>query len=188
LQMTTKEIIKILKNGGIGVMPTDTIYGLVGSAFSKRAVERIYKVRKRERNKPFIVLISSINDLKKFGVKPSKEHLKILKAFWPASSADKPGPISVVLPVCQMSKVKCQKFKYIHRGKNSIAFRLPKDKKLRDFLKKTGPLVAPSANIAGRRPAEDLTQAKKYFGAEIDFYFGKRKLAGKPSSVVAILR
>ena len=46
LNKKQKEIIKILKNGGIGVIPTDTIYGLVGSAFSKIAVERIYKIKK----------------------------------------------------------------------------------------------------------------------------------------------
>ena len=52
-------IVTILKQGGIGVLPTDTIYGLVGSALSQRAVKRIYKVRKRNPKKPFIILISS---------------------------------------------------------------------------------------------------------------------------------
>jgi len=44
--MKEEEIIKILKNDGVGVMPTDTLYGLVGSAFSKRAIDRIYKLKK----------------------------------------------------------------------------------------------------------------------------------------------
>lgn len=173
--MKESEVIKILKYGGVGVIPTDTVYGLVGSAPRREAVERIYRVRKRERNKPFIVLIGSMRDLKRFGAKVSREHLNILKALWP-------GPVSVILPVPR------KKFSYIHRGRNSIAFRLPRDKWLRGFLKKTGPLVAPSANVAGKKPAETITQAQKYFGRRIDFYFGKGKLRGKPSSVVAILR
>ena len=57
------QIIKILKSGGIGVMPTDTLYGLVGSAFSKKAINRIYKIKNRDKKKKMIVLISSIKDL-----------------------------------------------------------------------------------------------------------------------------
>ena len=49
-------------------MPTDTIYGLVGSAHSKKAIKRIYEIKKRDKKKKLIVLISSINDLKKFGI------------------------------------------------------------------------------------------------------------------------
>ncbi len=163
------------------MMPTDTIYGLVGSAFSKKAVERIYKVRKRERNKPFIVLISSLNELKKFGVRLPAAHLEILKKLWP-------GPVSVILPVCQTSNVQCQKFRYLHRGKNTIAFRLPKARWLRNLLKKTGPLVAPSANIAGRPPSFTIRQAKKYFGNKVNFYLDKGILRGRPSSIVELKR
>ena len=71
--MVTQKIIKILKNSGIGVLPTDTIYGLVGRALDKKTVERIYKVRKRNPKKPLIILISSLSDLKLFGVKPDKK-------------------------------------------------------------------------------------------------------------------
>ncbi len=55
--MKSREIVKILKKGGIGVIPTDTVYGLVGSALSRAAVERIYRVRKREKEKPFITTV-----------------------------------------------------------------------------------------------------------------------------------
>ncbi|MEK7522400.1 MAG: Sua5/YciO/YrdC/YwlC family protein [Patescibacteria group bacterium] len=56
------KLAEILKNGGIGVIPTDTIYGIVGSALNKKTVERIYKLRRRNLKKPMIVLIGSIND------------------------------------------------------------------------------------------------------------------------------
>jgi len=131
-------IAEILKSGGIGVMPTDTIYGLVGSALSKKTVLRIYKVRQRDLRKPFIVLIGSLGDLKKFGVKLNPRHLAFLRKIWP-------GPVSVILPCTG------REFYYLHRGTRSLAFRLPKDKGLINLLKKTGPLVAPSANIARRR-------------------------------------
>lgn len=170
-----RELVKILQKGGIGVMPTDTIYGLVGSALKRKTVERIYKARKRDRSKPFIVLISSLGNLRKFGIKLSREHLRILNRLWP-------GAVSVIFPCPN------KKFSYLHRGKNSIAFRLPKDKWLRRTLEKTGPLVAPSANIAGRPPAKTVTEARKYFGGEIDFYFGAGRKKKSPSTIVELRR
>ena len=75
------DIIKILKKGGVGVIPTDTLYGLVGSAFSKKAINRIYKIKNRDKNKKLIVLISSIKDLKKFKINIDKEEIKIAKSI-----------------------------------------------------------------------------------------------------------
>ncbi len=181
--MKSREIVKILKKGGIGVIPTDTVYGLVGSALSRAAVERIYRVRKREKEKPFIILISSFDDLKKFGVKTGVAHFEILKALWSlGETRDKPGPVSVILPV------EGKKFFYIHRGTGAIAFRLPRDGQLRGFLKKTGPLVAPSANVAGEPPARTIAAAEKYFGERVDFYLDKGKRNSVPSSIVALVR
>lgn len=51
---------KILKSDGIAVIPTDTLYGVVGSAMSKKAIEKIYKIKERDKSKPLIVLISSV--------------------------------------------------------------------------------------------------------------------------------
>lgn len=168
-----KIIIKILKKGGIGILPTDTIYGVVGSAFNEKTVERIYKVRKRGKKKPFIILISDLKDLKIFGIKIKSFQKKLIKKFWP-------GPMSLIL------ECKKKKFFYLHRGKKSLAFRVPKPKWLRNLLRKTGPLVAPSANIAGSEPAKTIKKAKKYFGSKIDFYFDAGKIDKKPSTLIDI--
>lgn len=167
--------IKIIKNGGIGILPTDTLYGLVGSALNKKTVERIHKVRKRELDKPFILLISSLSDLATFGVKLNERTKNLLKKLWP-------GPVSVILP-CDNKK-----FFYLHRGAKTLAFRLPKSELLHEFLRKTGPLVAPSANISGMPPALTISEARKYFGDKVDFYFDIGKLSNPPSSLVEIKR
>ena len=83
LNLKYKKIIEILKKDGVGVLPTDTLYGLIGSAFSKKAINRIYKIKKRNKSKKFIILISNISDLKKFNVNINKEQAKILAKFWP---------------------------------------------------------------------------------------------------------
>ena len=167
------EIVNLLKEGKVGVMPTDTIYGLVGSALNPQTVEEIYLLRKRATDKPFIVLISSINDLGKFGVFLTKEQKEFLEKNWP-------NPLSVILPVVG------EEYKYLHRGKNSIAFRMPNDAKLLETLKQTGPLVAPSANFEGEKAAETIEEAKEYFGGRAAFYLDEGRLRSRPSTVVRL--
>jgi L-threonylcarbamoyladenylate synthase len=167
-----KDIVTTINAGGIAVIPTDTMYGIVGSALNKKTVERIYEVRKRNTTKPLIILISTISDLKKFGVKNAPE--KFLKTLWP----DK---VTVILDAPQ------KKFEYLHRGSNKLAFRMPADKDLISIIKKTGPLVAPSANIEGEKPSRNIKEAQAYFGPDVDLYLDKGNLPIKPSTIVEIV-
>ena len=163
----------ILRRGGVGILPTDTIYGIVGSALRKEAVERIYVLRKRNPDKPFIILIASKGDIAQFGVRLSSRAEKILERLWP-------GKVSVILP-CNSKK-----FFYLHRGTKQLAFRLPDSRELRALLAKTGPLVAPSANIEGVPPALTIADARKYFGKTVDFYVSGGKLVSPPSTLVSL--
>ena len=172
-QEAEKNIASILLSGGVGVIPTDTLYGLVGSAFDIETVERIYKLRKRELKKPMIVLVSSIDELGDFGVFLDDASKKILDRVWP-------GKVSVVL-LCENEKMQ-----HLSRGGKTLAFRLPKDETLSRLLKKTGPLVAPSANLAGEKPAHTCAEAKGYFGEKIDFYVDAGKLESEPSTLIKI--
>jgi len=166
-------VVDLLKKGKIGVIPTDTVYGIVGLALNPKTIEEIYRIRKRDITKPLIILISSLDDLKKFDIKLTKEQKSYLQKIWP-------NPVSVILPCPQ------EKFIYLHRGKKSLAFRLPDNKNLLEILKETGPLVAPSANIEKEKPAETIEQAKKYFGDKISFYIDIGKLKSKPSTIVRL--
>jgi L-threonylcarbamoyladenylate synthase len=157
----------------IGVIPTDTIYGVAASVFSKKAVARTYKILKRNPKKPFIVLIGSIRDLALFNIKLDNKTQKILKNIWP-------GKVSMVLPV------NSKKFEYLHRGTKTLAFRLPKKKSLLKLLKEAGPLISTSANPEGLKPAETIARAKKYFGNDIDFYINSGRMKSLPSTLIEI--
>ena len=159
----------------VGILPTDTIYGLVGSALSKKAVERIYKLRKRNKKKPFIILISSPEELRLFGVSPSKEVDSLLRRLWPAKA-------SIILPCPN------KRFLYLHRSRKSLAFRVPASRWLRNFLAVTGPLVAPSANLAGKPFAKTIKEARAYFGDKVDFYLSKGALRDRPSVILELKR
>lgn len=170
----TKEAVEILRRGGIGVVPTDTLYGISASVFSQEGIARIYRLRKRNTKKPLIGLISSLSDLKKLGVRLRPGDKVFLNKFWP-------GKVSVVLP-CRR-----RKFFYLHRGTGMLAFRLPKHPKLLAFLRKTGPLVSTSVNPEGLPPARTIAQAKKYFGDRLDFYIDAGRLNSPPSTVVSLV-
>lgn len=171
--MNFGEIVKLLKKGKIGVIPTDTIYGIVGSALIPDTVEQIYKLRKRAAGKPFIILISSLNDLNHFNIQLTEKQVEFLKKVWP-------NPISVVLPVAG------EKWRYLHSGTNSLAFRIPKDGKLVETLKQVGPLIAPSANFAGEKPSQNIDEAKIYFGDKVDFYVDGGTIKSDPSTLIQL--
>lgn len=167
-----EEIVQLLKKGKIGVIPTDTIYGIVGSAINPETVERIYKLRKRSLHKPFIILISKLNDLNHFNIKLTDKQRKFLDKNWP-------NPLSVVLSVVD------EKFKYLHRGTNALAFRIPKNELLLNLLGQVGSLAAPSANFEGEKPSETVMDAKKYFG-DLVFYVDGGQITSKPSTLISL--
>lgn len=166
------EHITLLKSGGIGVIATDTLYGIVGQALNKATVERVYAVKERTPTKPFIILIHDLQDVELFGVTLTSDVRARLKAYWP-------GPVSIILD-CPNDA-----FHYLHRGTNALAFRLPNKPELQHILKETGPLVAPSANPEGLTPAVDIEKAREYFGDSVDFY-SEGVVSTTPSKIIKI--
>ncbi|MEI8339842.1 MAG: L-threonylcarbamoyladenylate synthase [bacterium] len=167
-------IAEIIKNGGVGVFPTDTLYGLIGSALIPQAVEKIYEIKGREETKPFIVLISNLSDLKVFGIKLTDAQKGFLHKVWP-------GEVSVILPIAEESQ---EKLKYLHRGVCTLAFRSPNKLETVTLLNYTGPLVAPSTNPTGAKPAETIEEAWNYFSNKVGFYEDVGQLSAPPSTLV----
>ncbi len=158
--------------GAVGVIPTDTIYGLAARAADPQAVERLYALKKRDA-KPGTLIAANLEQLESLGLK--HRYLKAVENFWP-------GAISVIIPCSDPA------LKYLHRGKLSLAVRIPADEKLQKILSKTGPLLTTSANHPGEPPAETITQAKKYFGNKVDFYRDGGDLSGRqPSTIIRIV-
>lgn len=168
-----EEIRRVLGEGGVVVMPTDTIYGIVGKALNQDTVLRIYDIKKRAPEKPCIILISDISELEKFSIYLSLEQKEILLKYWP-------GPVSIILD-CPL-----EDFSYLHRGTKTLAFRLPAQDSLKALLSEVGPLIAPSANPEGVPPAEDIEQAQNYFDDSVDFYLDIGKITGKPSKLIRL--
>ena len=170
-RVSLSEAGRRLVGGAIGVLPTDTLYGFVASALLPEAVERLYRARGRNENKPCIVLLADLHDIERFEREVSSEEERLLHTVWP-------GKVSVILSGFS------NRFSYLHRGTNSIAFRVPNVPELRDMLRISGPIIAPSANPEGMKPAETIEEAEAYFGDRADFFVDSGRLLGLPSTVV----
>ncbi len=127
--------IKSLKNGGVIGLPTETVYGLGGNAYSKKAVKKIFKLKGRPQFNPLIIHYHNIKDTQK-DVITNKYFEKLYKLFCP-------GPITFVLKRKKTSKIN----RYACANLKTVAIRFPKNKSTRTILKKTNfPLAMPSAN------------------------------------------
>lgn len=168
-----ENLIKILQGGGVVVMPTDTIYGIVGKAKNRDTVERIYEIRRRSPEKSCIILISKIEDLLNFKIILTPEQEKEILS-------DQDKPTSFILDC------KDDDFEYLHRGIQSLAFRIPKNQDLKNLLENTGPLIAPSANPEGLPPSKNIAEAKKYFDNTVDIYIDGGEIRGEASRILKL--
>lgn len=163
---------QILQAGSIGVIPTDTVYGVVARAADQAAVARLYELKKRE-DKPGTLIAADLAQLEELGLK--HRYIKAVEQFWP-------GAVSVIIPASD------PKLAYLHRGKMSLAVRIPADQKLQAILKQTGALLTSSANHPGEPTANTIEQAKEYFGNQVDFYEDGGDLSDhEPSTIIRII-
>lgn len=166
-----ENVVTVLKENGVAVVPTDTVYGIVTSPFIESSVERIYELKDRDSRKPLIILLPEPEAMKMFTIKTT--WIERARAHWP-------GPTTVVVP-CESRRLR-----YLHRGTQSLAFRVPEDPLLEELLAQTGPLVAPSANPEGLPPAETVEEAEDYFGPSVDAYLDGGVRDGSPSKIIKL--
>ncbi len=157
----------MLSQSKVGVLPTDTIYGIVCRAADAQAVARLYSLKQRD-HKPGTVIAANIEQLVDLGV--PRRYLKAVEQFWPNS-------ISVIIPVGD-------NLSYLHLGLNGLAIRIPKADSLNRLLLQTGPLLTTSANQPGSAPANTVAEAKQYFSDKVDFYVNGGDLSNRPPSTI----
>lgn len=163
---------KLQMPGVVGVLPTDTIYGVVARASDEAAVTRLYDLKHRE-HKPGTVIAATIEQLVDLGIK--RRYLTAVQQFWP-------GAVSVIIPCSSPALA------YLHQGKSSLAVRIPNHPELRKLLGATGPLLTSSANHPGEPSANTVSEARSYFGNKVDFYIDGGDLSDhEPSTVIRIV-
>lgn len=132
------EAAKLLKEGGIVAIPTETVYGLAGNAFDGAVADKIYEAKGRPSDNPLIVHISEVSQWKPLVKDIPESALALVGKYWP-------GPLTVILPKSEIVPDK------VSGGLPTVAVRMPSDKIARAIIEKSGvPLAAPSANTSGK--------------------------------------
>ncbi len=171
------EAVSILKNGGVIICPTDTVYGFLADAGSKKAVAKIYKIKKRSKTKPLPVFVKDLKMAKELAEIDAKQ-AKILRKFWP-------GAYTFIL---NRKAVDVGRPRLYGVDGKTIALRIPKHAFLQKLLKKINrPLVQTSANLSGQEPLKTAEQLIAAFGKNrlVGLIIASRKpLGGKPSKII----
>ena len=153
-----KKAKKNIENNNVIGMPTETVYGLAGNAYSNKSVTKIFKLKKRPIFNPLIIHFKNLKDLKNDAIL-NNTFIKLYKAFCP-------GPITFILKRKTKSKIS----KIATARKKTVAVRIPKHKVARNLLKILNtPLAAPSANIASKLSPTSAKDVVDEFGNKIKF-------------------
>ncbi len=167
-----------LDNGYCIAIPTETVYGLAGNAYSDTATLKIFKLKKRTRKNPLIVHYHNLEMLKK-DCEISKIFLKLYKRFCP-------GPITFVLKLKKSSKIS----KNVTNNKKTLAIRFPNHPLTKKLLKKINyPLAAPSANISSKISPVSKKDVEEEFGKKIKYILdGGRTSIGLESTIINLVK
>ena len=177
IQSNIKKAKKYLDKNDCVAVPTETVYGLAGNAYSNIAVNKIFNLKKRPKNNPLIVHYSDINKL--------KDDCHINDNFIKLYNRFSPGPITFILKLKKDSKIS----KFVTNKQTSLAVRFPKHPLFRKLLKVLNyPLAAPSANISTRLSSVKASDVVEEFGSKIKYVLdGGRCQIGLESTIINLL-
>jgi len=171
-----KKAQKLLNKSECVAIPTETVYGLAGNAYSDDACKIIYKIKKRPKNNPLIVHYLNNQILRKDCIF-NNDFLKLYKKFCP-------GPITFILDLKKTSKIS----KIATNKKNTLAVRFPKHPVTRNLLKMLDfPLAAPSANPSSKVSAVSSSDVRDDFGKKVKYVLeGGKSSIGLESTIIDI--
>jgi L-threonylcarbamoyladenylate synthase len=168
-----EKAIDVFKNDGIVIFPTDTAIGIGCRIDAVESVKKVFNIKKRDYNKPLLVLVDSIEMAKKYVSIPKEVQEKILDKYWP-------GGLTVFLK-CDIKKVPS----VVRSGAESLAVRLPNHKIISDVIKKVGvPIIATSANFSGDPTSYFISEIDKELLSKADFVLDGECTYKKESTII----
>ena len=138
---------EILQTGGAVILPTETVYGLFAQAMNEEAVEHVYRLKCRPKDKAMNLNVADYETILAF----SKNQPTYLKKLYDAFL---PGPLTIILQANDRVPA------WINSGLSTIGFRIPKHPQTLALIKETGPLIGPSANISGQESGKVFAQVR----------------------------
>lgn len=161
----------ILENGGAVVLPTETVYGLFAQALNEEAVNHVYQLKQRPRDKAMNLNVSNLNDIYFFSQNPPHYLEKLYNRFMP-------GPLTIILKANENVPF------WVNSGLDTVGFRLPKHEKTLRLISETGPLIGPSANVSGQESGKEFTKLLSQFSEKLEGIADDKALTGIDSTIL----
>ncbi|MDN5011066.1 L-threonylcarbamoyladenylate synthase [Streptococcus sp. SN3] len=165
------KIEKILTAGGAVVLPTETVYGLFAQALNEEAVERVYELKRRPRDKALNLNVASLEEIYAFSKNQPSYLEQIYQTFLP-------GPLTIILQANDRVPA------WINSGMETVGFRIPKHPATLDLIRKYGPLIGPSANLSGKASGTSFQRIMMDFQEEVSGVEDDAALTGQDSTIL----
>lgn len=169
--MTMDKLRTILESGGAVVLPTETVYGLFAQALNEDAVNRVYQLKQRPRDKAMNLNVSNLNDIYFFSQNPPHYLEKLYNRFMP-------GPLTIILKANNNVPF------WVNSGLNTVGFRLPKHEKTLRLIAEAGPLIGPSANVSGQESGKKFSDIQTQFSEKMEGIADDEALTGIDSTIL----
>jgi len=170
-QRYINKAIEVLKNGGVIIYPTDTVYGLGCDIFNKEAVERIYNIKNETDTKLFSFICSDLKDISKYAKVSNFAYRSMKKLL--------PGPYTFVLPAAKEVP------KILWTKRKTVGIRIPDNNISRTLVQELGnPIISTSATTRKGEQLFDPLEIKAIFNTSVDLMLSIGGLNGVPSSII----
>ncbi len=171
-----KETAKTIKDGGIVIFPTETVYGIGTNGLNEIAVKKLYEVKKRPLSKPISLLVNSIDMINEVAKDITELEYALIKEFFP-------GPLTIVL------KKKDIVPNILTSNSNTVGIRMPANDIALKLIEYSGvPIATSSSNISGKPSVNKLTDIMADFDGNVDYFIdGGPSLLGLSSTVVQVI-
>ena len=166
-----EKIKQELEKGGAVVLPTETVYGLFAKALDKKAVDHVYQLKRRPRDKALNLNVASLDDILNFSKNQPTYLQQLVDSFLP-------GPLTIIL------KANDKVPYWVNSGLPTVGFRMPSHPITLELIREFGPLIGPSANISGRASGISFQEILKDFDQEVLGFEDDTFLTGQDSTII----
>ena len=172
--MDIERLVDLINNGNIAVVPTDTVYGIIGDATNIDVIHKVYEVKKRDYSKPLILMVSSIDMLEKYVLEVNNIEKKLIDRYWP-------GKLTILF------KKNNNVDDLITSGSELVGIRYPDNKELNELMDKLNkPLISTSCNISSKEVITSIDMLEEDISKHVSYVYDGGILSDTSSTIIRV--
>ena len=172
--MDIGRLVEVINNGNIAVVPTDTVYGIIGDATNIDVIHKVYEAKKRDYSKPLILMVSSIDMLEKYVLEVNDIEKKLIDRYWP-------GKLTILFKINNIID------DLITSGSNLVGIRYPDNKELNELMDKLNkPLISTSCNISSKEVITSIDMLEEDISKHVSYVYDGGILSDTSSTIVRV--